>query len=64
VLPILPEEQVLDTEVLSLLETIDKILAEFNQPTSYTSNQNTFLESFMQEVDNQTTQYLNDRFIQ
>jgi hypothetical protein len=63
VLPTLLEKRVSDTEVLSILETIDKILAEFDRPTHFTSHENTFLESFMQRVDNQTTQYLNSRFI-
>jgi hypothetical protein len=52
VLPTLPEKRISDIKVLSLLETIDKILTEFNQPTRCTSNKNTFLESFMQRVDN------------
>jgi hypothetical protein len=64
VLSTLPEKWILDTEVLSLLETIDQILTEFNQSTRCTSNKNTFPESFMQRVDNQTTQYLNNHFIQ
>jgi hypothetical protein len=63
VLPTLPEERVSDTEVLLLLETIDDILAEFDQPTRFNSNKSTFLETFMQRVDDQTTQYLNERFI-
>jgi hypothetical protein len=62
-LPTLPEKGILNTEVLLLLETIDDILAEFDQPTHVFSNKNTFLESFMQRVENQTTQYLNDWFI-
>jgi hypothetical protein len=64
VLPTLPEKRISDTEVLSLLETIDEIVAEFDQPTRCNSNKNTFLESFMQRVDDQTTQYLNNHFIQ
>jgi hypothetical protein len=64
VLPTLPEKRISDTKVLSLLETIDEILIKFNQPTHCTSNKNTFLESFMQRVNDQTTQYLNNRFIQ
>jgi hypothetical protein len=63
VLPTLPKKQILDTEVLLLLETIDEILAEFDRPTCSTPNKNT-LESFMQKVDDQTTQYLNNHFIQ
>jgi hypothetical protein len=52
VLPTLPEKGILDTKVLLLLETIDNILAEFDQPTHVPSNKNTFLESFMQRVKN------------
>jgi hypothetical protein len=63
-LPTLPEKQVSDIEVLSIIETINKILAEFNQPTCVSSSKNTFLESFMQRIDNRTTQYLNSCFIQ
>jgi hypothetical protein len=51
-LPTLPEKGISDTEVLLLLETIDNILAEFDQPTRVPSNKNTFLESFMQRVEN------------
>jgi hypothetical protein len=54
-LPTLPEKGVLDTEVQLLLETIDDILKEFNRPTRSFSNKNSFLE---------TTQFLNERFIQ
>jgi hypothetical protein len=64
VLPTLPEKRVSDTEVLLLPETIDDILAEFDWPTHFNSNKNTFLETFMQRVDDWTTQYLNKRFIQ
>jgi hypothetical protein len=64
VLSTLPEKQVSDTKVLLLLETIDDILAEFDRPTRFNSNKSTFLETFMQRVDNQTTQYLNEHFIQ
>jgi hypothetical protein len=63
-LPTLLERGVLDTEVLLLLETIDDILAEFDQPTRFYSNKNTFLEAFMQKVNNRTTQFLNEQFIQ
>jgi hypothetical protein len=63
VLPTLPEKGISDTEVLLLLETIDNILAEFDQATCVPSNKNTFLESFMQRVKNRTTQYLNNWFI-
>jgi hypothetical protein len=49
-----------------LLETIDDILKEFDRPTCSFSNKNSFLETFMQKVDNLslTTQFLNKRFIQ
>jgi hypothetical protein len=63
-LPTLPEKRVSETEVLLILKTIDNILAEFDQPTCSNSNKSTFLETFMQLVDDQTTQYLNERFIQ
>jgi hypothetical protein len=63
-LPTLPEKQVLDTEVLSIIKTIDEIFTELDQPTHVTSNKNTFSESFMQRIDDQTTQYLNSCFIQ
>jgi RNase H-like domain found in reverse transcriptase/Integrase zinc binding domain/Integrase core domain len=53
-LPTLPEKQVSEIEVLSILETIDNILAEFNRPTHSNSNKSTFLETFMQLVDNWT----------
>jgi hypothetical protein len=64
VLPTLLEKRVSDTKVLLLLETIDNILAEFDWPTRFNSNKSTFLETFMQLVDNWATQYLNKRFIQ
>jgi hypothetical protein len=63
-LPTLPKKGVSDTKVILLLETIDDILEEFNQPTHSSSNKNSFLETFMQKVDDQTTQFLNKRFIQ
>jgi hypothetical protein len=63
-LPTLPEKRVSDTEVILLLETIDDILEVFDQPTRFSLNKNTFLETFMQKVDNLTTQLLNKRFIQ
>jgi hypothetical protein len=63
-LPTVPEKRVSHNEVLLLLETIDDILAEFDQPTRFDSNKKTFLETFMQLVDDRTTQYLNKRFIQ
>jgi hypothetical protein len=63
-LPTLPEKGVSDTKVILLLETIDDIFEEFNQPTCFSLNKNTFLETFMQKVDDLTTQLLNKRFIQ
>jgi hypothetical protein len=63
-LPTLPEKGVSDTEVQLLLETIDDILEEFDRPTCSFSNKNSFLETFMQKVDDLTTQFLNKRFIQ
>jgi hypothetical protein len=62
-LPTLPEKGVSDTEVMLLLETINDILEKFDQPTRSSSNKNSFLETFMQKVDDQTTQLLNERFI-
>jgi hypothetical protein len=63
-LPTLPEKGVSDTKVMLLLETIDDILEEFDRPTCSSSNKNSFLETFMQKVDNRTTQFLNKIFIQ
>jgi hypothetical protein len=59
-LPTLPEQRVSESEISSLLETIDDILAEFDYPTHVTKYKNHFLETFMQKVDDRTTQYLND----
>jgi hypothetical protein len=59
-LPTLPEQRVSESEISSLLETIDDILAEFDSPTRVTKYKNHFLETFMQKVDDHTTQYLND----
>jgi hypothetical protein len=63
-LPTLLEKGVSDTKVQQLLETINDILEEFNWPTRSSFYKNTFLETFMQKVDNLTTQLLNERFIQ
>jgi hypothetical protein len=63
-LPTLLEKGVSDTKVILLLETIDNILEEFDWPTHSSSNKNSFSETFMQKVDDQTTQFLNKRFIQ
>jgi hypothetical protein len=60
----LPEKGVSDTKVMLLLETINDILEEFDRPTRFSLNKNTFLETFMQKVDDLTTQLLNERFIQ
>jgi UDP-glucose 6-dehydrogenase len=62
--PTPPEKQTSDLEISQLLETIDDILAEFDRPTHVTLYKNTFLEDFMQRVENRTTQFLNDRYIQ
>jgi hypothetical protein len=62
-LPTLPEKGVSDTNVILLLETINDILKEFNRPTCFSLDKNTFLETFMQKVDDLTTQLLNERFI-
>jgi hypothetical protein len=50
-LPTLLEKEVSDTKVILLFETIDDILEEFDQPTCFSSNKNSFLETFMQKVD-------------
>jgi hypothetical protein len=63
-LPTLPEKGVSDTEVRQLLETINDILEEFDRPTRFSVYKNTFLETFMQKVDDRTTQFLNDCYIQ
>jgi hypothetical protein len=63
-LPTLPEQRVSESEISSLIETIDDILTEFDSPTRVTKYKNHFLETFMQKVDDRTTQYLNDRYIQ
>jgi hypothetical protein len=63
-LPTLPERGVSDTKVQQLLETIEGILEEFDWPTRFSIYKNTFLETFMQKVDDRTTQLLNERFIQ
>jgi hypothetical protein len=62
--PTLPEKRTSDLEISQLLETIDDILAEFDRPTRVTPYKNAFLEDFMQRVENRTTQFLNDRYIQ
>jgi hypothetical protein len=56
-LPTLPEQRVSELEILSLLETIDDILTEFDRPTCVSKYKNHFLETFMQGVDDCTTQY-------
>jgi hypothetical protein len=63
-LPTLPEQRVSELEILSLLETIDDIFTEFDCPTRVPKYKNHFLETFMKRVDDRTTQYLNDRYIQ
>jgi hypothetical protein len=62
--PTLPEQRVSDSDILLLLETIDDILAEFDNPPCVTQYKNKFLETFMQKVDDCTTQFLNNRYIQ
>jgi hypothetical protein len=62
--PTLLEKQISDSEISSLLETIDNILAKFDSPTCVTRYKNYFLETFMQKVDDRATQFLNDRYIQ
>jgi hypothetical protein len=61
--PTLPEQRVSDSDILLLLETIDDILAKLDSPPHVTRYKNNFLETFMQKVDDQTTQLLNKRFI-
>jgi hypothetical protein len=62
--PTLPEKQASDLEIAQLIETINDILAEFDRPTHVTPYKNVFLVDFMQRVENRTTQFLNDRYIQ
>jgi hypothetical protein len=62
--PTIPEQRVSDSDILALLETIDDILTELNNPPRVTQHKNNFLETFMRRVDDCTTQYLNDRYIQ
>jgi hypothetical protein len=62
--PTLPKKQTSDLEISQLLETIDDIFAEFNRPTCVTPYKNTFLVDFMQRVENRTTQFLNNHYIQ
>jgi hypothetical protein len=50
-LPTLPERGVSDTEVQQLLKMIEGILEEFDWPTRFSIHKNTFLETFMQKVD-------------
>jgi hypothetical protein len=64
VFPILLEKRTSDLEISQLLETINNILVEFDRPTRVTLYKNIFLEDFMQRVENRTTQFLNDRYIQ
>jgi hypothetical protein len=63
-LPTLPEQRVSDSYILTLLETIDDILTELDSPPCVTQYKNSFLETFMKRIDDRTTQYLNDRYIQ
>jgi hypothetical protein len=63
-LPTLLENGVSDIQVQQLLKTIDNILEELDWPTHSSLYKNTFLETFMQKVDDRTTQLLNKRFIQ
>jgi hypothetical protein len=62
-LPTLPEKGVSDIQVQQLLEIIDEILEELGQPTRSFPYKNTFLKTFMQKVDDRTTQLLNKRII-
>jgi hypothetical protein len=54
-LPTLPEKGVSDIQVQQLLETINEILEELDRPTRSSLYKNTFLETFMQKVDDRTT---------
>jgi hypothetical protein len=62
--PTLLEQRVLDSDISLLFETIDDILAELDSPPRVTRYNNYFLETFMQKVDDRTTQFLNDCYIQ
>jgi hypothetical protein len=50
-LPTLLEKGVSDIQVQQLLKTIDEILEELGWPTRSFPYKNTFLETFMQKVD-------------
>jgi hypothetical protein len=63
-LPTLPEKGGSDIQVQQLFKTINNILEELDQLTRSSLYKNTFLKTFMQKVDDRTTQLLNERFIQ
>ena len=62
-LPSIPEQQISETEILSLEQTIEEILHEYLAPSTPLSYKNSFLEAFLRKVDNHTTQLLNNRYI-
>jgi hypothetical protein len=62
-LPTLPDRQVSETLVTKIIEEIDDILEESKTLPRTFDIKSTFLETFMQLVDQRTTQLLNDRFI-
>ncbi len=62
-LPSIPEQQVSETNLLSAEQLIDNILHDFLTPIPRQPiKNNAFLESFLQRIDNRTTEFLNDCF--
>jgi hypothetical protein len=60
-LPTLPDRQVSETLISTIIEEIDDILEESRTLPRTAGIKSTFLEHFMQLVDQRTTQLLNDR---
>ncbi len=63
-LPSIPEQQFSETNLLLAEQLIDDILHDFLTPIPRRPIKNDqFLESFLQKIDNRTTELLNDRFL-
>ncbi len=63
-LPSIPERQFSETNLLLAEQLIDNILRDFLTPIPKRPIKNDeFLESFLQRIDNRTTEFLNDRFL-
>ncbi len=63
-LPSIPEQQFSETSLLLAEQLIDDILRDFLTPIPKRPIKNDeFLKSFLQQVDNHTTELLNDRFL-